>query len=340
MIKHWIFLILFVVTLLVLPKGGAEALRKVALNGISHKEAIAYSPNSLELENQFLRSEIQRLQNVAAMSNELQMQVRRLLGLEERANDAFFERRERYLTQILSRRLVAVPAQVIFREPISWSSSLWVGVGERDNQALGKRVIEKNSPVVLGKIVVGVVEEVEETRSRVRLITDDRLALSVRAARGGEQSHALAIKIDELAYLLSLQEELAGASEMENLLQTYLGTLDVEASDFYLAKGEIRGSNRSLWHGRRENLKGMGFHYHCSDQEGEAKDLRGNNLLQVGDLLVTTGMDGIFPPDLHVGLVTKVDPLREGATSYTMEAKSLVSDLSNLEEVLILPRNF
>jgi len=340
--KHWIFLGLFLGLLLVLPKGGADVFRKMVLTGSTSlaKSSPEVAPNTLELENQILRSEIQRLQNVASMSAQLQMEVRHLLGLEERANDAFFERRERYLSQILSRQLVAVPARVIFREPISWSSSFWVNVGERDNQALGKRIIEKNSPVVSGTVIVGVVEEVEETRARVRLISDQRLTPSVRALRGGVQNRILAKKISDLIQTLSLAKDLAGSSEMQHLLKTYLNTLDVEKEDSYLAKGEVRGGSHSLWHMNTRKLKGVGFHYHCGDEEGEAVDLRGKNLLQVGDILVTTGMDGIFPPDLHVGVVTKVDPLREGGTSFSLQAESLVSDLRNLSEVVILPRNF
>jgi len=162
----------------------------------------------------------------------------------------------------------------------------------------------------------------------------------VRALRGGVQNTILEKKISDLIQTLSLQTDLAGSDEMQHLLKTYLETLDIEAGDSYLAKGEIRGASRSLWNIGKGKLNGVGFHYHCSDEEGEAVDLRGKNLLQVGDVLVTTGMDGIFPPDLHVGLVTKVDPLREGATSFSLQAESLISDLGNIGEVIILPRNF
>jgi hypothetical protein len=341
MIKKWIYFGLFLGLLLFLPKGGAELLRKSTLSGVLHftKEEEGGGAHPLELENHILKQEIQRLQAIETSSAELEGQVRRLLGLEEQESDAFFERRERYLAQVLTKRLFAVPGKVIFRDSTSWGSSLWINVGERDNQALGKRIIEKNSPVVYGKTVLGVVEEVESARSRVRLITDRRLALSVRAVRGGEQKRAVDKKISELIHLLSLQTDLPGTQEMQRLLTTYQSSLDLQKRDAYLAKGELRGSSSSLWNQGRK-LKGLGFHYQCADEESRPLDLRAENLLAVGDILVTTGMDGVFPPDLPVAVVSKIDPLREGGTSFSLEAEPLHSDFNELTEVLVLPPNF
>lgn len=78
----------------------------------------------------------------------------------------------------------AIQAKVIFRENISFGSFIWVDRGEADNRHLGVHVIAKKSPVVLGKGVVGLVEEVLEKKSLVRLITDPKLQVAVRVDRG------------------------------------------------------------------------------------------------------------------------------------------------------------
>ncbi|NGX59954.1 MAG: hypothetical protein KR126chlam3_01114 [Chlamydiae bacterium] len=348
--KYWILLILFLFTLLTLPEKGSNQMRKFAVSAIApcwdflHQktEAASEEGDLLALENQVLRGEIQRLKKLTASHDDLLREFQQLLFFENQSEDPFFERRGRYLTQILSKQLQALPARVVFREPVNWSSTLWLSVGEKDNQALGKIIVEKDSPVVVGKAIVGVVEEVGQTRSRVRLITDERLSPSVRALRGGEQNRILAKQLKELAEVLSRRSDLGGSQEMTKILIAYLETLPLDQKDLYLAKGEIRGANRPLWRISGQKLKGIGFHYNCFDEEKEAHILREHGseqpFIQVGDLLITTGMDGIFPPDLHVGTVTKIFPKQEGGTSYALEAIPLASDLNTLTEVFVLPK--
>ena len=91
------------------------------------------------------------------------------------------------MAALLKLQLKAIPAKVIYRDPASWSSFVWLGVGEKHNRALQEPIIVKNSPVVMGNVLVGVVEEVEEMQCKVRLITDSSLIPSVRSVRGGEQ---------------------------------------------------------------------------------------------------------------------------------------------------------
>jgi cell shape-determining protein MreC len=57
----------------------------------------------------------------------------------------------------------------------------------------------------------------------------------------------------------------------------------------------------------------------------------------VGDLLVTTGMDGIFPAGFWVATVTNVGLLREGACAYEIEAKATAGNLDDLTHVTVLP---
>jgi rod shape-determining protein MreC len=189
--------------------------------------------------------------------------------------------------------------KVIFRSPTSWGSSLWINAGSDSNTSL----LQTNSPVVLGDSLVGVVDYVGKKQSRVRLITDSGLTPAVRAVR-----------------------------------------------DFtFLAKGELQGSSEPLWRGKKNTLKGIGFNYDFPDHEGPARDLRTGEIrgpssktetvpiIKLNDLLLTTGMDGVFPAGLRVATVSKVEPLKEGAYTYTIEAAPTAEHLDNLDYLFILP---
>lgn len=194
-------------------------------------------------------------------------------------------------------RICSVPAKVIYRSPALWENVLWVNVGEANNEKMGYRAIAKNSPVVLGSSLIGVVEEVEEHQSMIRLITDNRLTPSVRVLReeGGDR--------------------------------------------LFLAKGEIRGSGHPLWRSKGHLLKGVGFNCDFSDNESPKKDLRSADplIIKLGDLLVTTGLDGVFPMGLRVGSVTWVETLKEGDYFYSIEAEPDAKNLDSLSFVYILP---
>lgn len=60
-------------------------------------------------------------------------------------------------------------------------------------------------------------------------------------------------------------------------------------------------------------------------------------LLSVGDLLITTGLDGVFPAGLHVGVVSKVDILQEGQCFYRLEAIAAAGGFDDLNFVSVLP---
>lgn len=262
----------------------------------------------LKQENLRLKTQLVSVREWLLDEKRVQEQVERwkaLLQKEEPdpALGEFVRRRSAYLVTLLERDLWSIPAKVVFREPASWNSRLWLNVGEKDNEKLRRKVIAKNSPVVVGTALVGVVEHVGPTQSRVRLLSDAGLTPSVRAARG---------------------EEL-------------------------LAKGEVHGNSAPLWRCPNQTLYGIGFNYDYRDQEGPARDLRSGAplsgskkgealpLLKIGDLLITTGMDGIFPPGLSVGVVTRIGPLKEGACSYELEARAAIGKLHELAHVRVLP---
>lgn len=254
----------------------------------------------LLLENQLLGNELAYLKELVEEEHEIQNQlldeaIARSLSKQE------LNRHQKELLDHFHLRLIHIPARVIYRPINAWNSSLWVDKGEADNRELNRMVIGKNSPVVIGTSVVGVVDYVGEKQSRIRLITDSHLNLSVRIQRGTR----------------------------------------------LLAKGELVGESKPLARSHRTVLKGTGFNYDFADEEGPARDLRTGEpldkkggalpLLQQSDLLVTTGLDGVFPPLLKVGTITKIFPLKEGDYAYDLEAESSSGDLNSLTLVFILP---
>jgi rod shape-determining protein MreC len=323
-----------------------------------HCPGDAFEIERLSQENQLLRSQMENVREWLLHEDRIQEQVTRYkLLLQTEFNESFwtefFKRRSQELYHALGLQICALPAKVIFREPALWSSTLWINLGEKDNQKLKKKIVGKNSPVLLGTSIVGIVEYVGDHQSRVRLITDSRLTPSVRACRGNDRNRYLLEHLEALVFSLELREDLFSSTEESAALNQHLDrlkkTLLQQSGDFYLAKGEIHGMSHPLWRSRSQILKGIGFNYDFSDDEGPARDLRSGEpytmsrrgglipLLRLGDLLVTTGLDGIFPPGFRVGVVSAIQTLKEGASSYEIEAVSTAGNLDLLTHVFILP---
>lgn len=252
----------------------------------------------LQLENQLLKNEISKLQEFLKQESQI----------EESSSQPLHHIREHEREIIVNKELQSVPAQVIFRSSGSWNTVMWINVGEQHNQQLGKQVIAKNSPVVVGTMVVGVIDYVGSKQSRVRLITDPSLTPSVRAVR------------------------------------------EIDDKTWYLAKGELKGSSSPHYRTKANILEGTGFNYDFSDHEGPARDLRSGAvigaesasypslpIILTNDLLITTGMDGVFPPGLSVAKVSQVNMLREGDYFYDIEAVPCCGNLDHLSLVSVLP---
>ncbi len=311
--------------------------------------------DSLKRENLALRTQLvnvrQWLLQEERVDDELERWRKVLGGDVSPELKEFTKRRALQLRELLNLQLRALPAKVVFREPTSWSSFLWLDVGERHNRFLKKRVVAKNSPVVVGTSLVGVVEEVGEKRCKVRLITDAGLTPSVRAIRGKEQNRFLLEHLEGLMLGLGARFDLFTSQNDAKASIAWLAKLKerlkAPAEDHFLAKGSLHGTSQSLLRGRDTLLVGEGFNYDFADEEGDARDLRtgepvankksSQSILKVGDLLVTTGMDGIFPEGLRVAIVSQVVPLREGACVYEIEAKATCGALDHLSHLTVLP---
>lgn len=265
----------------------------------------------LVLENKRLRGEIQEIREMVRREIALLEEMKSQQGdhpAEISLNEVADTIKKRYwhkFNQLL--QLKAIPAQIIFRSAAFWDACCWINVGSDTNTVLGMPVIAKDSPVVVGDTIIGVVDEVGAKQARVRLITDSGLVPSVRVLR-----------------------------KLEN------------GEELYLAKGEIHGSTRALWRSHDNLLKGVGFNCDFADDVGGSRDLRtgveidkkGSSpipIIQKGDLLVTTGMDGVFPRDFRVASVTYVYPLKEGDYYYEIDAIPAAGNLNDLSNVFVLP---
>ena len=83
-------------------------------------------------------------------------------------------------------------------------------------------------------------------------------------------------------------------------------------------------------------LKGVGFNFDYPDEDGSSRDGK-VPILKEGDLLVTSGLDGVFPPGIRVGTVTSITPPKEGSYAYDIEVRPAADHLNDLETVFILP---
>lgn len=213
--------------------------------------------------------------------------------------------------------------RVIYRDPAYWGSSCWVNVGK--NQG-----IRKNSPVLQGKFLIGLIDYVGENQSRIRLITDIGMSPSVVGVRGGvhawlakEQIRSLVTKIDALSNSY-LQEKQTALSQLQELFFC----IQVDEKNAFLSRGVLSGRGGPLWKPNALTLYGEGF------------SLVKGKTLRPGDILVTTGLDGVFPPGLLVAEVTKVELPPEGACAFKLEAQSFLCDESQVAFLILPPMEF
>lgn len=370
--QHYLALAVVLITMLTLSKGTADSIRcgiittlapitgsvNLMFKGVhfvaartaeamsskvreNRKEALERL-RRLERENEYLRGEVAHLIELLRGQRELSELQGGVLQTVGSANVSD-------VTKQLQMELTATPARVVFRGNSTWTSSLWIDVGQVTNRNLGRTVVADRSPVVCGNALVGVVEHVGKYRSRVRLLTDTNFQPAVRALRGLNQNGVVVNRIDALSETLLHREDLAEYRSLLKGLQLLKKKLSSDSHSYFLAKGELSGLKGGLWRSGRGSLRGTGFNYDFRDERGPARDLRTGEatdpsdsndcvpILKSGDLLVTSGMDGVFPEGLFVAEVTRIDALREGGFYYDLEARPVIDDLDHLSLVFVLP---
>lgn len=366
--RPYVFLALAILIVLSLPKvmtttfrGKAASLVEPIWNGASiikrwfsnnDQDRQQLRENAILLENSLLKAEIARLQELLFLEVSLEADLAGLKNLSyDFDKDSFFRRRFDELQRVVDLKLNGVHAEVIFRGFSTWNHTCHINVGKKTNQELGRKVVEKNSPVTIGSSIIGVIDEVYENSSLVRLITDPGLHPSVRVSRGYGQNKDLIEHINFLSLALTLRTGLLANAQDQEILKDNLEILKKNlmnsSNSLYLAKGELSGIADAKLRSSDPLLRGIGFNYDFADSEGLSRDLRTGKtaisksgstpLIQVGDLLVTTGMDGVFPSGLHAAEVVSIDILKEGAYTYDILARSTASNIDDIKHVFVLP---
>jgi hypothetical protein len=235
-------------------------------------------------------------------------------------------------------------AHVIFQANTPWSTTVWIDIGNQTKD--GSFCIQKNCPVLDRDSVVGIVDFVGKNASRVRLLPDPCVRPAVRVVRESVQVRRLVRSVQEIQKAIASQPTLLPkpelATALSRLLDCLLQSLP-EASELRLAKGELQGAE---YPSSPTILRGEGFNYEFDDDEGPKRDLRTGQrsiddqkvlLIKPGDLLETSGLDGVFPRGLRVATVASVSPLEEGAVSYRILAKIDSPDFPNFDHLTVIP---
>jgi len=183
-------------------------------------------------------------------------------------------------------------AHIIARDPLT-PHVIWIDAGTKNCT-----FIEKFSPICIGPHAVGLVEEVGELRSKVRLLSDPKVHPHVCA----ENTKVLANHyVHELRALI---HDPVVHSALELVGKKLMGTEEEK-----LATAKLLGFDKKS----------------CFT----AEVIQGN--FKAGDLLVTSGWDGIFPPGLFVGRVTCAR-----SSSRSLEAKPSLP-YHSMRAVFVLP---
>jgi rod shape-determining protein MreC len=349
--KTYGILLLSILILLLSPPIFFKSYQTKWVKGVSNFVNLAPAKDKsfaeLNLENQVLKSQVNYIQEWLGAQQKFEDFFSELKKLEKTEHLAVMshdaqKKRIKILEDFLTYFGRYAVAKIIFKEPFSSSSFAWINLGENYNLKCGSTVIQKNSPVVFGDILVGIVDEVFPHFSKIRLITDPHLVVSVKALRGKEQLKSIQAKAEDLLDALELVQEIKyeKKEELISLLVNLNKDLQQDGHDRYYARGEISGAEYSPLLVFQNLLSGSGFMLHDQKtKQVQTVGIKGFHEIAIkkGDLLVSTGMDGIIPNGLKVGFVTEVFPSNLGKAAYSIKAKSACDQLSELEYVQILP---
>jgi cell shape-determining protein MreC len=304
---------------------------------------------TLQVENLLLKNQNETLRHRLYSEDRIEYQLKKLkelTDLDEEKGLEFFKRRKKGAENLLNLELFSLTGKVIRRDHGEWNTTLWINLGSLQNEQIDHTVVGVGRPVLKGPYLIGVIDQVDRHKSRVRLLTDSRVVPSVRAVRGKTNDREFESLVKQVYNQAIVRGE---TQETLSHLKHLIETLQEGEGGGYFAKGELTGSASSQFRIHSEILRGIGFNYDFGDEENPPLDLRSGKeiqnlkkqvwipLIKEGDLLVTTGMDGTFPKDLPVAHVTHVVSLKEGSPSYAIEARLCAGSLETLLEVTILP---
>lgn len=222
----------------------------------------------------------------------------------------------------------SIEAPIIRKSLTEYAAFIFIGKGRFDDPH--SNTLKVDSPVVYGNTLIGVVEEIEDRISKVRLLTDARMVVPSRAIRGGRSLSHVQAKARGLYSLLD---------EDSPLGEEILAFLRRDGCDETVhAKGCIQGGGLPFLGRRVPYLQATNFSGFYRDEDSSSRDIYGKEytlkktpslaILAKGDIIVTTGEEGVFPPGLAIGIVSSCPTTKDGVT---LDAH--VAPLISLQEI-------
>lgn len=205
--------------------------------------------------------------------------------------------------------------------------------------------VQKGAGVIIGDCLVGFVDTVQGLCSRVRLVCDTRskVAVEVKKANRLVEDESANASIAALSIDVKYWKELAKqgvfhGSKKALEIERFLGQLDamLESTSTFESlplQGLLCGASSS-WPGDHKRLIAQGFYRQVGVHELSKEK---EDLIEPGDLLITCGLDGRYPPGLRVGYVRQVKAQDPARTLFEVEASMALADFSKERWVWVLP---
>jgi len=185
--------------------------------------------------------------------------------------------------------------RVLAREAGYWDRFLWIDAGRETHP--DHSVLQRQSPVVCGDVVVGLIDYVGRRQSLVRLLSDPQCCPAIQVH--AEAPSGLWIAAQRLQSLLRRSKDLDLG--VQRSLEKSLGQIPCHQGNLSNWKGMLKGFSKEGTGGPEL----VGDFFSTQMLEGDPGSIEPS----IGQLLVTSGLDGIFPPGLKVGyLQTLKDP--------------------------------
>jgi cell shape-determining protein MreC len=185
--------------------------------------------------------------------------------------------------------------------------------------------LKRHQPVLHNNMLIGFIDVVSDEITTVRLLTDPKSHVSVRAIRGSVQDAALVDRLSEIKewyqYTISsdngqnpLVVEYIGKSIAQLIKNESIPTMNL-ALGVTVQYGVLTTDRLYI---EKMNQIYSGIDKQLSSVSHYLKDVHKSKYVQPGDAVITSGDDGIFPEGLMVGYVEKTN-----ATNTRVELKLL-----------------
>lgn len=221
-------------------------------------------------------------------------------------------------------------AQVVMWPRSLYSHVVWI---------YSKEPAHLQSPVVSGDKLLGHIDFVMKNYARVRLIQDPLSRVSVAVLRKSFPMQQLyeQLKLAQVEFecIKDSPSKVLGLQKIEEL-KSFLVEKSLASNspqDTICSRGLLFGQGGGSF-SKFSRLKGQGFNdlylpspSHCQGSKP---------LVEVGDELITSGLDGRFPFGLRVAKVASLQLQDEAGTLYDLEAETLITP-PELNYVWILP---